>query len=371
MRLKALYCLLATLLALAFTTASRAQLPDQRGETYIATGNLFVSGVAFGIDFADLASGGIDFVKVNKARLIISNTGTETNTVLTGTFRFPVFPATNYPTVSNPEIPMTGSFDRSSGSFTMSGALAGTTIIDFGVTNLGAAFGGNKRIQVRLQSLAIAITGTGAITNGQFKITQSGTANFVYPNLPPQVRLCIQDPNLTTFGGAEDNVTNSSIVYRNGLFFQPAIRGTIALEGVPNIGLAVQPVGPVFLQFTGANGNQVRPVILGSDGTYTAYVNPDVYSTIKAKNPNWLRKLLASNVDLNRDDVGGINGTLLAGDANNDNAADIMDLSILIAHYNQTAPANGYSILCDFNRDGTNDIGDLLLLIGNYNKLGD
>ncbi len=374
MRLKSILCALAVMLTLSSVRSSRAQLPDQRGETYIFTGNLFVSGNAFGINFETLASGGVDFVSQNLSRLIISNAGGANNNVLAGAFRFPVFPSDpsfGEPTAPNPSVPMTGSFDRDTGTFTMSGTLNSTTIIDFGVTDLGAAFGGRQRIQVRLQSLAIAISGTGAITGGQFRITQVGTSPFVYPNLPNQVRLCLQNPQLITFGGLEDNVVGSSIVLREGEAFQPAARGTLTLEGIANIGTTVTPVGPVFLQFNGTNGNQVRSVVLNGDGTYTAYVNPDVYSTVKAKNANWLRELLASNVDVTQNDVSGINGTLLAGDANNDNAVDIGDLLILIAAYNKISPAIAYQVSADFNRDGANDIADLLLIIANYNKLGD
>lgn len=374
MRLKPALCTLAVMLALFSARPSRAQLPDQRGETYIATGNLLVSGTAFGQDFSQIADGGIDIVRRNLSRLVITNAGNANNNALAGIFRFPVFPSDsgfNEPTAPNPSVSMTGSFDRDTGAFTMSGAINSVTIIDFGVTDLGAAFGGRKRIQVRLQSLAIAITGTGAITGGQFRITQVGTSPFVYPNLPNQVRLCLQDPQIITFGGLEDDVVGSSFTLREGEFFQPAVSGTITLEGIANIGATAMPVGTVFFLFNGVNGNQIRAVTLGNDGSYTTYVNPDAYTTIKAKNASWLRELLASNVNLNRNDASGINGTLLAGDSNNDNTVDIGDLTLLILAYNQVSPAGGYQIFADFNRDGANDIADLSLIIANYNKMGD
>ncbi len=59
------------------------------------------------------------------------------------------------------------------------------------------------------------------------------------------------------------------------------------------------------------------------------------------------------------------------GNANDDNAIDIGDLILLIAHYNKTLSTGGYLEACDFDGDGANDIADLLLLIGNYNKMGD
>jgi len=58
------------------------------------------------------------------------------------------------------------------------------------------------------------------------------------------------------------------------------------------------------------------------------------------------------------------------GDAN-DNAADIDDLLLLIAHYNKTQSTGGYLDAADFSGGGANDSADLLLLIGNYNQMGD
>lgn len=61
---------------------------------------------------------------------------------------------------------------------------------------------------------------------------------------------------------------------------------------------------------------------------------------------------------------------LLAGDATNDNIADIGDLLLVIAHYNAIAPSPNYLAEADFNCDNAVDISDLLLLIGNYNIIG-
>ena len=68
--------------------------------------------------------------------------------------------------------------------------------------------------------------------------------------------------------------------------------------------------------------------------------------------------------------VAGCPAAEFKGDAN-DNAVDIGDLLLLIAHYNKTQSTGDYREAADFNGDGTNDIADLLLLIGNYNQMGD
>ena len=66
-----------------------------------------------------------------------------------------------------------------------------------------------------------------------------------------------------------------------------------------------------------------------------------------------------------------LDATLRAGDANEDKAASIHDLILLISHYNQALPSNNYSEAAGFNSDGSNDIADLLLLVGNSNQIGD
>jgi hypothetical protein len=374
MRLKAFAAALGVLLALTFARTARAQLPDLRGETFILTGVWDVTGIAFGQDFSQVAAGGITFVRQNFGRLIIDNLGTAENSNLSGKYKLPVFPDATAPTVQNPEIPLTGSFNRNTGDFSMTGNIPNTTIIDFGITDLGPPFG-RRRIQVRIQSLGITIVGTGAVTNGQFRITQVGTAPFVFPTAGPPntlVELCLQDPNQTSFGGFVDNVINSTIIQRSGASaFQPAIRGTITLEGIANPGATVKPVGPLLFTFDGVLGDHTKAATLNSDGTYVVYVSPDVYNAVKVDGLGWLRKTLTTNLGLNRDDVSGLNATLLAGDVNQDNAVDITDLLALISSYNKVDPDPEYKIAADFNRDGANDITDLLALIANYNKLGD
>ena len=56
----------------------------------------------------------------------------------------------------------------------------------------------------------------------------------------------------------------------------------------------------------------------------------------------------------------------LPGDANLDGKVDINDLTIVLAHYNQT---NGMSWSTgDFNFDGRVDINDLTIVLANYNQ---
>jgi hypothetical protein len=58
--------------------------------------------------------------------------------------------------------------------------------------------------------------------------------------------------------------------------------------------------------------------------------------------------------------------TLIPGDANGDGKVDINDLTIVLAHYNQTL-APGSWAQGDFTGDGKIDINDLTIVLANYN----
>ncbi len=141
------------------------------------------------------------------------------------------------------------------------------------------------------------------------------------------------------------------------------VAGTVALQGCRN---SVQPIDFTFRTAFGTAFT--RTATLSAIGGYSLPDIPAGNYTLSVKGAKWLRKNITVNAT-----SGVINADLqlLAGDANNDNFADIGDLLLLIAHYNQAAPSAGYLDAVDFTCDGTNDIADLLLLIGNYNQQGD
>ncbi len=143
-----------------------------------------------------------------------------------------------------------------------------------------------------------------------------------------------------------------------------SVGGIIALQGTQN---AVQPITFTFHPTTGSAFT--RYATLNFAGSYTVDNIPSGQYIVSIKGAKWLRKNIS--VDVRLANITNANATLLAGDANNDNFADIADLLLLIAHYNQASPNAGYSDAADFNCDGVDDIADLLLLIGNYNKQGD
>ena len=68
-----------------------------------------------------------------------------------------------------------------------------------------------------------------------------------------------------------------------------------------------------------------------------------------------------------------INAALPAGDANDDNACDVLDFGLLVNAYGSDTrfPASGYDIRCDFNDDGAVDVLDFGILVNNYGSVGD
>ena len=90
--------------------------------------------------------------------------------------------------------------------------------------------------------------------------------------------------------------------------------------------------------------------------------------TVSLKGEKWLRKNIT--VDTTNGSVSSANATLLAGDANNDNAVDVADLLQIINHYNKISTDTEFLDAADFNCDGADDVADLLLVIANYNKQG-
>jgi len=142
------------------------------------------------------------------------------------------------------------------------------------------------------------------------------------------------------------------------------VSGAIFLQSAAN---SAQSIDFTFRPTTGSAFT--RTATLDASGTYSLANIPFGNYTVAIKGAKWLRKNITVNARVGN--VLNANATLLAGDANNDNFADISDLLLLISAYNKVAPNAGFSDAADFNCDGSNDIADLLLLVANYNKQGD
>ena len=88
------------------------------------------------------------------------------------------------------------------------------------------------------------------------------------------------------------------------------------------------------------------------------------------KNAHTLKRVLADQVL-----VLGANalnfGTLLEGDATNNNVINLSDLGLLISSYNKVVGDPNYAPNADLNKNGVVNLSDLGLLISNYNKIGE
>lgn len=146
------------------------------------------------------------------------------------------------------------------------------------------------------------------------------------------------------------------------------LSGTLTLQG---IALSAPAQTITFLLHPSDNsGDSVKTASVAPNGVFQLSDVPRKNYSLRIKGDRYLSARV-SNVDASGGNVSGITALLKAGDANNDNAADIADLLLLINSYNKVSSDAGYLATADFNLDGSDDIADLLLLIGNYNQLGD
>ncbi len=353
---------------LALGTKSNANLPDLRGKTFFLTGTLLVEGVALGNDIGEFFPGGIELTPEYAAGFIINNTGDADNSNLTGSFPIPTLPSTvdGYPVVANPAIPLSGSFNRTTGALMVSGQRNGTTVLDFGVHDTGDF--GVRRVLLQVRNLRITTTATGTLDpDGAFRLRQPGITAIQFDITSSTPRIGLQNPNLTTFPFISFVISNPSLGISNWTAAEPTWSGIIRLEG--NTSAAY----PLTFTFTTANpaDDFTRTLTPNADGTFFIANIPGKAYTVRIKGNKFLRQTVSvpfDDGDANPAEYPAL--FLRAGDANNDNFVDIADLLLLINAYNKTTPNAGYLDPADFNTDGSNDIDDLLLLIGNYNQQG-
>jgi hypothetical protein len=110
---------------------------------------------------------------------------------------------------------------------------------------------------------------------------------------------------------------------------------------------------------TDANGIFTVDVSKFTNGKYTLWV----------KSPKYLAN--ATSVLLNGDsNIPADGGTLLAGDANDDNVVNGIDVSILKNTFNKSSGDKGYDGRADFDGNKIVDKYDRDLLLGNYGEAG-
>jgi hypothetical protein len=150
------------------------------------------------------------------------------------------------------------------------------------------------------------------------------------------------------------------------------INGSVTLQGRPAAPNAQWEV-PVTVDIY-ANGNTSTPaytfnVTTDQSGNFSISNIPEGTYTISVKNAHTLKRVLADQVL-----VAGNNalnfGTLLEGDATNNNVINLSDLGLLISSYNKILGDPAYVPNADLNGNGVVNLADLGLLISNYNQIG-
>jgi hypothetical protein len=118
------------------------------------------------------------------------------------------------------------------------------------------------------------------------------------------------------------------------------------------------------------NDYDQQVVTLAEDGSYTLVGVRPVDCSIQVKADKWL----SQSVDAHLNAAGHVfadSVTLLAGDANNDNSADVLDLDLLIQAFDSEEGDPNFILGADFNCDTRVDVLDLALLITNFDKVGE
>jgi hypothetical protein len=147
--------------------------------------------------------------------------------------------------------------------------------------------------------------------------------------------------------------------------YQPRLlSGTITLEDCQNM---AQPIRFYFLPLDGSP-LFTRTTTLSANGDFDLLGLPDKDYKVWIKGAKWL----ATNrsVNLTNGDVSNLNATLLAGDANDDDSVDVLDLDVLIQAFDADPTASHWNENADLNCDGSVDVLDLDILIRNFDRNG-
>jgi hypothetical protein len=110
-------------------------------------------------------------------------------------------------------------------------------------------------------------------------------------------------------------------------------------------------------------------VTLNPDRIYALTGIPAGNYNVWIKSERWLAKVVV--VDISSGSATGVNAALKAGDANNANSVDALDLDVLIRGFDTAEGDAGFLAGADFNADDFVDVLDLDLLVRNFDKMGD
>lgn len=210
--------------------------------------------------------------------------------------------------------------------------------------------GGNFSLALKSDG---TIWGWGSHGSGQLGVGWLSQDSFPLP---------VQIPNLTHVASI------GSLSYFHSLAIEAdgAIRGRINLDNLPCF-------LPVRFEFRPIGGGDTitctKP--LGTFGDFTFFDIPQGTYDIAVDAPHFLQKVLPGVSTVGGNNVLNLQVTLIAGDANNDNSVDVLDLDILIQNFDTSAADPFWDESADFNCDNSIDVLDLDLLIRNFDLQGD
>jgi hypothetical protein len=146
-----------------------------------------------------------------------------------------------------------------------------------------------------------------------------------------------------------------------------SISGTLTLENIASTALAQ----PITFTFRPVDNSAVivRTFSFLASGPFSVPGLPKKNYTLHVKGAKWLAVNVSA--DASRGNISGVTAHLKAGDANDDNRMDVLDLVLLIQAFDSIDGASNWNEDADFNCDGSVDVLDLDLLIRNFNRAGD
>ena len=93
-------------------------------------------------------------------------------------------------------------------------------------------------------------------------------------------------------------------------------------------------------------------------------------TTIRAKGSTWLAKNLGTYT-LSNSALTGVNGSLINGDAVDNNVVDLSDYTVVLIAFNALPSSSNWNPRADLNGDATVDLTDYTIIVTNFNQVGD
>lgn len=149
----------------------------------------------------------------------------------------------------------------------------------------------------------------------------------------------------------------------------PKVSGTVSLGDFVGSRTSI-PVTVQIRQPGTATVVESYTVSLSSTGAYSFLTTQVGTFDIAFKASHWLRKVL-KNVSISASGAAGVSPALVNGDANGDNAIDVLDFNKLSLAWRSTPGSPNWNPDADLNGDGTVDILDWNILSRNWRRAGD